>query len=153
MAPVKPFTKLGRGSIPLLWRKSRVVASSERRACRSEKNSRHWREWAGRRDRTARHERRDAIVTGKVRNLRIRPTTVDLVRNHDGLVRSTASVEEHCVAVGRESERVVTVGMDDATKGDGLRYGQCNLSSRGSSVQTATSILIVATNHAIKLVL
>jgi len=36
--------------------------ADERRACRSERNTRRKSEWPGRRDRTGRHERRDAIV-------------------------------------------------------------------------------------------
>jgi len=35
--------------------------ADERRACRSERNTRRKSEWPGRRDRTGRHERRDAI--------------------------------------------------------------------------------------------
>ena len=36
--------------------------ADERRACRRKRNTRRWSEWPGRRDRTGRHERRDAIA-------------------------------------------------------------------------------------------
>ncbi len=42
--------------------------ADERRACRRERNTRRGSEWLGRRDRTGRHERRDAIEEQGARN-------------------------------------------------------------------------------------
>ena len=60
-------------------------------------------------------------VAGKAGHLRGRPASIAAVRDHDGLMRATASIEEHGIAIRRKSQRVVAVGVNDAAQSDGNR--------------------------------